>query len=314
MTNSNDKNNENEDEEIIFFNIKQIDAMKGMITPHENDIRKTWEPLIEKFRDFKEEDLNRICKELDMSLIDMDQGEEWALKKEVFKDIYIYILYQYYGDEFGDEEEDEFQVVFGGDKVLMVSGEDLTELVQVVFDYIDAITGNNKSKTHSYSAKPSIMLEKALNERIQGFLGFPQEEFANIIKFVGEEKAKVINNKSPEETKEGLFGMEYSLFPELIIRFYIEENKEKGAEGDQNNQNNNSYKYHGKFELKYDVKGKAIELLTDNDIELAVIMTINQALRYIKLKYDEWQKEPPKICNLMFSGYYMNKFPEKFNK
>ena len=69
--------------------------------------------------------------------------------------------------------------------------------------------------------------------------------------------------------------------------------------------------FHLILELK--MEGDLISRLPVYDTERLVIMMINQCLRKIKLILDKEGKKPPKICNLMFSGYYNKKFPEKFD-
>ncbi|MBD3354051.1 MAG: hypothetical protein GF364_21395 [Candidatus Lokiarchaeota archaeon] len=90
-----------------LYKISQIDAIKGIQTPHENDLRDLGKKSIGILRDLDLKRSEEIASKIGGYIDDLDFGEEWTITKQIFPKANIHFLYQYYGDEFGDGEEDE---------------------------------------------------------------------------------------------------------------------------------------------------------------------------------------------------------------
>ena len=263
---------------INYFKIQQIDAIKGIVTPHARDLKDLGKNKIDFLRDLSKENLNKICNVSGGKLIDMDLGEEWAFTKDVMNGVTVHVVYQYYGDEFGDGEEDEIQYFFSGHNVSVISGEDLVHYCEIISNFMEfAIT--KKSLAQVYSGVPSFMLKTALKERNMPFSLVEKKSYPEIAEFIG-----------AGYKDKNLFNFKMETFPEFIIEL----------EGDLTKI------------VEFKLDGGLIDKLPVYDTERLIIMMINQCLRKIKLILDEEGKKPPKICNLMFSGYYKKKFPEKF--
>ena len=122
---------------INYFKIQQIDAIKGIVTPHARDLKDLGKNRIDILRNLSKENLNKICISSGGKLIDMDLGEEWAFTKDFMNGVTIHVVYQYYGDEFGAGEEDEIQYFFSGENVSMISGEDLVHYCEIISNYME---------------------------------------------------------------------------------------------------------------------------------------------------------------------------------
>lgn len=258
-----------------YLKISTIDAMKGIRTPHESDLEEIGKIKLDLFRTFSTDVLQNICKEINAHILEMDLGEEWAISKEYFPGANVHVLYQYYGDEFGDNKEDEIQFLFSGDKVSIIPGEDLSHFVEITADYME-LFAQNKNFDQVYSGKPSDMLKIALKERSAPFFKMDQTNFKEMAKFIG---AEYLN--------EQLFTLIYRPFPKFEIKIWGNEQKN----------------------LQFSVQGDAVSRLPVYDSERLIIMAVNHCLRYIK---NILKEDAPKICNVMFSGFYKKRFPEKF--
>lgn len=269
---------DNENRAFNYFKIQQIDALKGIITPHARDLKDLGKNRIDILRKLSKENMNEICIKSGGKLTDMDLGENWAFSKDVMKGVTILVAYQYYGDEFGEGEEDEIQYFFSGEKISMISGEDLIHYCEIISNFME-FTAINKSYEQVYSGTPSFMLKTALKERTAPFFLVEKESYPEIAEFIG-----------ADYKDQNHFNIKMETFPEFKIEL----------EGGLTNK------------IEFKLHGELISKLPVYDTERLVIMMINQCLRKIKLILDKEGKKPPKICNLMFSGYYKKKFPEKF--
>lgn len=271
---------DNENRAFNYFKIQQIDAIKGIITPHARDLKDLGKNRIDIFRKLSKENLNEICIKSGGKLTDMDLGENWAFSKDVMKDVTILVAYQYYGDEFGEGEEDEIQYFFSGEKISMISGEDLIHYCEIISNFME-FAAINKSYEQVYSGTPSFMLKTALKERTAPFYLVEKETYPEVAEFIG-----------ADYKDDNHFNFKMETFPGFKIELELGSGLTE------------------KIEFKLD--GDLISKLPVYDTERLVIMMINQCLRKIKLILDREGKKSPKICNLMFSGYYKKKFPEKF--
>ncbi len=141
------------------------------------------------------------------------------------------------------------------------------------------LAATKKSAEQVYTGVPSFMLKTALKERNMPFFSVGKEHYPEIAGFIG-----------ASYKDQNKFNFKMYAFPEFKIEL----------EGDLTNK------------ISFKLEGDFIDKLPVYDTERLVIMMINQCLRKIKLILDAEGKKSPKICNLMFSGYYKKKFSEKF--
>ncbi|MBD3354052.1 MAG: hypothetical protein GF364_21400 [Candidatus Lokiarchaeota archaeon] len=160
---------------------------------------------------------------------------------------------------------------------MLISGEDLAHFCEIILDLMCAIT-TNKEPVYIYGGNTSEMLRTALKARAEPFFDMKKKEFNLMADFIGG-----IYIENPEESD---FILQYKPFPKSLVTL-------KGAN----------------HELKYELSGQNIKKIRLYDIERMVIMCCNHCLRYMK---DIFHPKRYKIIDLMFSGYYKKKYPEKF--
>ncbi len=68
---------------LQFFTIQQIDAIKGIRTPHERDLFDMGKKHVDTFKNLTTKDLSKLTEVLGASRESLDFGEMWSLTKEV---------------------------------------------------------------------------------------------------------------------------------------------------------------------------------------------------------------------------------------
>ena len=169
-------------ESIQFYTIQQIDAMKGIRTPHERDLADLGKRSVESFKDLSAKDIEALAKTLGGIVEGLDHGESWTITKEFFPEVKIHILFQL------DEEEIsanpcELQFLFSGNHVTMISGEDLCLLCGILMNYaISMIT--RQLPQDIYRGIPSKLLVKAMEQRTLRWENFAlDDEIKAYLKF-----------------------------------------------------------------------------------------------------------------------------------
>ncbi|MHA1730228.1 MAG: hypothetical protein ACTSWY_16075 [Promethearchaeota archaeon] len=263
-----------------FIKIQQIDNVKGITSPHVRDIRDIGKNKLAVFRKLTKNDLQKISEKTGGYIEEnMELGEEWAFTKEFFNGVKVHVLYLYYGDEFGVGKEDEIQILFSGNYVRMLSGEDLCHFSEILTNFMELIALDKKA-TKIYPGKPSDLLNSAIKERTEPFFTYNsaiKKRYKDMIEFTG---CKI-------NFKGNFFRLSYKPFPELKIEFFTSQL--------------------GKLDFLFD--GSLLKRIHVYDSERLVIMIINHCLRFIKTIFG---KKSPRICNLMFSGLYKNNNPGIF--
>lgn len=157
-----------------FFTIQQIDAIKGIRTPHDRDLLDMGKKHVETFKNLTQDDLNTLTELLGASHEIIDYGEKWTLTMEYFPDVKIHVLLQY-DDEGLSAEPYEFQFLFSGERVTWLSGEDLCHLVEIFLNYADSmITGQFPQDI--YTGTPSPLVIKAMKERTINWNEVPMDK------------------------------------------------------------------------------------------------------------------------------------------
>ncbi|MHA1731137.1 MAG: hypothetical protein ACTSU5_04305 [Promethearchaeota archaeon] len=263
------------DENVKLLSIREIEGLRGIRGPHEKELADIGEDKLPLFREVSREQLPDLVGVIGGEVVDIGMGEEWCIAKEYYPGVVVYIAYQDYGDEFGTGSEDELQFFFSGDRVSWIPGEDLASIVEV-----QTIRMENHLKgvrpEITYDGVPSQLLLKAIVERSEPFSMVPRTDFRELAEFLG---ARYFEIDAPMVRK--------TLFPNFRIRVEF-------GEGGQ---------------LEYAVEGRAVPDFPKYDAERLLIMTINHALRWVKLKLG---REVPRICDFMFSGSYKQAHPGEF--
>ena len=146
-----------------FFTIHQIDAIKGIRTPHDRDLLDIGKKHVDLFKVLKKGEIDALCEAIGAIVEDLDYGESWTITKEYFPDVKIHALLQF-DDEGLSADPYEIQFLFSGNRVTWLSGEDLCHLVEIFLNYAaTVITGQFPQDI--YTGNPSPLLSKAMKER-----------------------------------------------------------------------------------------------------------------------------------------------------
>jgi len=284
----------------IFYKISQIDNIKGIKSPHENDLNDISSKRIKFFDNLSKSQIDDIIELIDGFKGNIDLGQDWIISKEIFKNAFIHILY--YNNE---QEEDnlfdknsEIQFVFSGDNITLISGEDLTYYCEILLEYI--LNSYNeklkmksnynipKNDSQNYNFNISNMLKIAIQERSEPFFKFKNIDFEEMANFI---KGKLLKSIS---SKNSLFALNF--IPFQTISIIVVGNSQQET-------------------LNIQLEGAGIKYLPHYAIERLIINTINHCLRFIFINnmndnLSELQKYP--IFKKMFSGLYIKNNPEKF--
>lgn len=263
---------------MSFWSISQIDAMKGIKTPHDADLKDIGDKHIDVLRKVEPSELENIATKMGAEIVDMDMGEEWCLRKQYFPGVEVNVLYQYYGDEFGIGEEDELQFLFSGDKARWVSGEDLTHFCEITVTNIELIATDSVF-SETYGGEPNQMLLKGLSERSEPFFMVDEGQYKSLADFIG----GTLLMSNPEK----LFSISKMIFPDFTCIFWGTRDKK----------------------INFQVDGLALRRIPVYDTQRLVLMILNQCLRKIKVMMGQ---DAPRVCNLMFSGFYKKQNPDLF--
>ena len=245
-----------------FFTIQQIDAIKGIRTPHDRDLLDIGKKHVDLFKDLKRDEIEALCKAIGATVEDLDYGESWTITKEFFSGVKIHVLLQF-DDEGLSGEPYEIQFLFSGDRVTWLSGEDLCHLSEILLNYAASVISEQLPQD-IFTSVPSPLLSKAMKERTIKWQDVPMD-------------------------KELYSHFTFTPFPGLDIEYDI-----------------------ASLPTGFEIRTEKIENFWIYDVDRLIIMGINQILRLVKIRLDKLGKAVPPICNMMFSGYYKKKHPDKF--
>ncbi|MBD3197144.1 MAG: hypothetical protein GF317_18965 [Candidatus Lokiarchaeota archaeon] len=250
-----------------YWTVGQIDAT-GVRGPHEKELEDISKAKNSLFIDIEKDKLNNIVKN-DVGGIIENTGfsEDWTITKEMFPEVKIHLAFTYFGDEFGDGIEAEFQFLFSGNRVEWVPGEDSATYIDVIMDFMERQIKGKEPFEKNYNEKTELM-KKVLKQRKGPFKLLKEEDQKPLEDFIG---GKVWKTTTGWRFKK-------EIFPQIFIELLY-------------NNNNN------KLDISY--SGDNLEKIGSYHIELIGIFNINHILRYITMENQD--KDLPDICYMMFS-------------
>ncbi|OGO01557.1 MAG: hypothetical protein A2Y72_02790 [Chloroflexi bacterium RBG_13_53_26] len=110
-----------------LVSIKEID---GPLTPHDAFIKRETDLRKEAFRYVA--DVSRLAEYIGGEVESLGVGEDWGIRKEVFPEIRIHFLYTHADEEFPSN----VRVLFSGDNIKKIRGEDLVELTVACLNHM----------------------------------------------------------------------------------------------------------------------------------------------------------------------------------
>ena len=250
-----------------FIKIGQIDAT-GITGPHEKELEDISKAKYALFIDIDLKKLETIVNdELGGQIENIGFSEDWSITIEMYPEVNIHMAYSYFGDEFGDEIEGEFNFYFSGKRVNWVPGEDSATYIDVVLDFLERLLKGEAPFEKNYKSKSDLM-KKVLLQRNEPFKYLQETDITPLKDFLGAE-VWIINNQ---------WGIKKEIFPEIFAE--VTWDKEEGLD----------IKFYG---------DKLAANLDSYHAEFIGISLINHILRYITV--NNLDKDLPDICYIMFS-------------
>jgi hypothetical protein len=110
-----------------LVSIKEID---GPLTPHDAFIKRETDLRKEALRYVA--DVSRLAEYVGGAVESLGVGEDWGIRKELFPGIQIHFLYTSADEEFPSH----VRVLFSGDNIKKIRGEDLVELTVACLNHM----------------------------------------------------------------------------------------------------------------------------------------------------------------------------------
>lgn len=107
-----------------------LSEIEGVISPHSEFLKYQSKLRSKYFKGVK--NVEDIAKFVGGEKVDLKVGETWCIKKEIFPEVEIYIIFYEAEEEF----EEDIKVIFGGERVKNVPGEDLSSLAIFVINHL----------------------------------------------------------------------------------------------------------------------------------------------------------------------------------
>ncbi|MFX1496639.1 MAG: hypothetical protein ACFFBH_03845 [Promethearchaeota archaeon] len=259
-----------EDTKKKFWTIGEIDAT-GVRGPHEVELRNI---SIAKNHHFinldRQKLLNIVKKDLGAKIENLGLEEDWTITIEMFPQVNIHLIFNYFGNEFGGEIEAEFKFLFSGKHVMMIPGEDTATFIDIIIDFLERRIKEEKPFEKKYDEKTDL-IQKVLSQRAEPFSLLDENDRESLEKFIGARVWQTTNG----------WKIKREAFPEIFIEITFDKQNGLDISFSGRNLSKNIDSYH---------------------VELIGIFTINHILRYITIQNKD--EELPDICFMMFSRYY----------
>lgn len=253
--------------------IDEIDGMTSIGSPHKKELREIGEKMAPILRKMDKSSIEGFATNvLGGKIENLGLEEDWTMTKEMFPEVYIHMVYTFYGEEFGENESDSVRFFFSGERIKWITGEDLASFIDSTVNY-QKRTILNTPTSEKDSGEQSTMLKAAIQERYDPFFFVGDDDIQIIVDFIGGTVVK----------EESWMNMYKQMYPgvTLLIKFTEDHTIEPVITG------NNSF------------------FLEDYEKDILKILVINHILRYITIRFDE--RDLPEICVKMFPKGYFKK-------
>jgi hypothetical protein len=106
------------DEKLI-----SLQQIEGAISPHQKQIDMAIKARKEALEYIT--DVSKLAEFIGGKVESLGMGEDWAVSKEIFPGVQVFFIFNHADDEF----QSNLKVLFSGDRIKMMSGEDLAVFV-----------------------------------------------------------------------------------------------------------------------------------------------------------------------------------------
>lgn len=245
-----------------LYTISEIEKVKSVSSPHEEELKHFGENWKSKFRELGEEKIEKVTELVRGRKEFLDLDEEWTLTKEFYPGVNVHLSYHYHGDEFSEfGEEDSVKFLFSGNRVKKVTGEDLAGMIEVMLNFLKRfLEDKNLRKDEAWRMK-----KKYTESRKKPF------------EYLAE-------TRGVEELSEFMGGRLEKKKSEHILRKEIF----KGVEAEIGINEN----------FSIDFSGKNLNKLSAHDLDSLSVFLLNHMIRFIAMKYEG--RDLPSICQKVF--------------
>nr|MDO8114138.1 hypothetical protein [Candidatus Sigynarchaeota archaeon] len=160
--------------------VQQIDGT-GIKSPHEGELRTIAESIKEFMPEVEKAQLESIVRQAGGSLDDLGFGEDFTISFEYFPGVRIHAVY--FGPASGDDEissEADVKFFFSGEKVMLVSSEDLASFADLTFDYLRDLSQNSTVPPN----EPSDLLQRSTLQRLEPFSLIKRDDLPKLAAFL----------------------------------------------------------------------------------------------------------------------------------
>jgi hypothetical protein len=118
-----------------------LQQIEGAISPHQKQIDHALKARKESLEYVA--DVSKLAEFIGGKVESLGMGEDWAISKEIFPGVQVFFVFNHADDEF----ESNLKVLFSGDRIKMMSGEDLAVFVIFYVNHmVRYIRDSNKDK------------------------------------------------------------------------------------------------------------------------------------------------------------------------
>jgi hypothetical protein len=118
-----------------------LQQIEGAISPHQKQIDHALKSRKEALEYIA--DVSKLAEFIGGKVESLGMGEDWAISKEIFPGVQVFFVFNHADDEF----ESNLKVLFSGDRIKMMSGEDLAVFVIFYVNHmVRYIRDSNKDK------------------------------------------------------------------------------------------------------------------------------------------------------------------------
>jgi hypothetical protein len=252
-----------------FFTIGEIEGLKAIKSPHDKELDDIKERILPGLRRLGKQ-AGDLAFRLGGNSDPIDFGEEWVITKAMFPGVVLHFAYKDIGDEFGDGKTDDLSILFSGEQVRLVPGEDLASYAELLAEYMGRLLAGMETD-ETVGGELSEMLMKALQDRAVALNMVAPDDFSSLGDFIG---GFLHSN--------GATTLEVSPFPGITITIHWNEQQE----------------------FHVDFQGENAWIMSHFDLERLAVLSLNHVLRFVLIS--KGADIAPEICKKMFTPYGRN--------
>ncbi len=248
-----------------LITVQQIDGT-GIKTPHERELQTIATSVLSYLPNHPAGDVKNAVEKIGGTFHEIGFGEDFTISFQYYPGVRIHMPF-FSADEDGSNQA-EVKFFFSGDRVALVSSEDLASFADLTMDYLRSMLHEPSNEVEH--AGPSDLLQRSILQRSEPFGMLKRNDLSTLAAYIG------------------------GTLQAGDLYWYITKEFFKGV--------NVVIKYDGK-KLWVDFTGQEKYAINNHAKDQLAIFTINHALRFIGTTYTAL--EMPDIVKKAFSFSYI---------